>query len=55
MTDGAGLEEAIAAGRHAEDRAEQRAKQWGRDFAMYANRVLGEFHASDGDSVVSGL
>ncbi|MER7835366.1 hypothetical protein ABTY98_05495 [Streptomyces sp. NPDC096040] len=35
------------------DWAEQRARQWGRDSAMYANRVLGEFHASDEDSVIS--
>lgn len=32
--------------------AEQRTKQWGRDSATYANRVLGEFHASDEDSVI---
>ena len=29
-----------------------RARQWGRDCAIYANRVLGEFHASDEDSVI---
>ncbi|MFE9309665.1 hypothetical protein ACIQCF_26110 [Streptomyces sp. NPDC088353] len=46
------LEEAIAAGRISPEWAEQRAKQWGRDSAMYANRVLGEFHASDEDSVI---
>jgi len=46
------LEEAIAAGRISRQWAEQRAKQWGRDSAMYANRVLGEFHASDEDSVI---
>ncbi|MFF3096800.1 hypothetical protein [Streptomyces cyaneofuscatus] len=46
------LAEAIAAGRISPQWAEQRAKQWGRDSAMYANRVLGEFHASDEDSVI---
>ncbi|MFD5570454.1 hypothetical protein [Streptomyces cadmiisoli] len=46
------LEEAITAGRISPDWAEQRARQWGRDSALYANRVLGEFHASDEDSVI---
>lgn len=46
------LEEAIAAGRISRGWAEQRARQWGRDSAMYANRVEGEFHASDEDSVI---
>lgn len=46
------LEEAIAAGRISRTWAEQRARQWGADSAMYANRVLGEFHASDEDSVI---
>ncbi|MFF3654821.1 hypothetical protein [Streptomyces olivochromogenes] len=46
------LEEAIAVGRVSPQWAEQRAKQWGRGWAMYANRVLGEFHASDEDSVI---
>ncbi|MEV3895320.1 hypothetical protein [Streptomyces anulatus] len=46
------LAEAVAAGRISPDWAEQRARQWGRDSAMYANRVLGEFHASDEDSVI---
>lgn len=46
------LEEAIAAGRISRAWAEQRARQWGPDSAMYANRVLGEFHASDEDSVI---
>lgn len=46
------LEEAIAAGRISRQWAEQRARQWGRDSAMYANRVEGEFHASDEDSVI---
>lgn len=46
------LEEAITAGRISRAWAEQRARQWGHDSAMYANRVLGEFHASDEDSVI---
>lgn len=46
------LEEAIRAGRISADWAEQRARQWGEDSALYANRVLGEFHASDEDAVI---
>jgi hypothetical protein len=46
------LEEAIAAGRISRQWADQRARQWGRDSAIYANRVLGEFHSSDEDSVI---
>lgn len=45
-------DEVIAAGRMNEAWAEQRAKQWGPDSALYANRVLGEFHSSDTDSVI---
>jgi hypothetical protein len=46
------LEEAIAAGRISRAWADQRRKQWGADSALYANRVLGQFHASDEDSVI---
>lgn len=46
------LDEAIAAGRISPAWAEQRGRQWGRDSAMFANRVLGEFHASDEDAVI---
>jgi hypothetical protein len=46
------LEEAVAAGRISRQWAEQRARQWGTDSAVYRNRVLGEFHASDEDSVI---
>lgn len=46
------LDEAIAAGRINREWAEQRAKQWGAESQLYANRVLGEFHASDEDSVI---
>ncbi|MFM9594099.1 hypothetical protein ACKI16_23890 [Streptomyces scabiei] len=46
------LAEAIRAGRISREWAEQRARQWGRDSAMYANRVEGEFHSADEDSVI---
>lgn len=46
------LDETIAAGRVSREWAEQRAKQWGTGTAVYANRVLGEFHSSDEDSVI---
>lgn len=45
-------DEAIAAGRISRDWCEQRRLQWGADSAVYANRVEGEFHSSDEDSVV---
>lgn len=46
------LHDAIAAGRINAEWAEQRKRQWGEGSALYANRVLGEFHASDEDSVI---
>lgn len=46
------LEEAVGAGRISRQWADQRARQWGVDSAIYANRVLGEFHASDEDAVI---
>lgn len=46
------LEEAITAGRISRLWAEQRRLQWGEDSAVYHNRVLGEFHASDEDAVI---
>jgi hypothetical protein len=46
------LDDAIAAGRVTAEWAEQRARQWGQDSAIYQNRVLGEFYASDEDSVI---
>lgn len=46
------LDETIAAGRVSREWAEQRARQWGIGTAVYANRVLGEFHSSDEDSVI---
>lgn len=46
------VEEAIAAGRISIEWVEQRRKQWGGDSALFANRVLGEFHTSDEDSLI---
>jgi len=46
------LDDAMAAGRITEEWAGQRARQWGPDSAIYQNRVLGEFYASDEDSVI---
>lgn len=46
------VDEAIAAGRISREWVDQRAKQWGKDSAVYANRVLGEFHTSDADGVI---
>ena len=46
------LDEAIASGRVSREWADQRAKQWGTESAVYVNRVLGEFHSSDEDSVI---
>jgi hypothetical protein len=46
------LEEAIAARRVSREWAEQRRRQWGENSAVYANRVLGEFHSSDEDGVI---
>jgi hypothetical protein len=46
------LEEAVAAGRISPEWAEQRRRQWGEDSALYANRVLGEFHEGDEDVLI---
>ena len=46
------VDEAIAAGRISQEWVDQRRKQWGADSALFANRVLGEFHASDEDSLI---
>jgi hypothetical protein len=46
------LAQAIEAGRISADWAEQRKRQWGEESAIYVNRVLGEFHAGDEDSVI---
>lgn len=46
------LEMAIAAGRLDPEWAEARARQWGETSAVYQNRVLGNFAASDEDAVI---
>lgn len=46
------LEEAIEAGRISQEWAEQRKAQWGETSAVYQNRVLGEFAASEEDGVI---
>lgn len=46
------LQEAIQAGRIAQEWAEQRKRQWGESSAVYQNRVAGEFAANDEDSVI---
>ncbi len=46
------LTDAVAAGRVSAEWAEQRRLQWGEGSALYANRVLGEFHSADEDAVV---
>jgi hypothetical protein len=46
------LAEAVAAGRISQEWADQRARLWGAESAMYANRVLGEFHAGAEDAVI---
>jgi hypothetical protein len=46
------LDEAIAAGQVSRAWADQRAAQWGVDSAIYQNRVLGEFAASDEAGVI---
>lgn len=46
------LAESMAAGRISEEWADQRRRQWGETSALYQNRVLGEFHAGEEDSVI---
>jgi hypothetical protein len=46
------LDDAMDAGRITAEWADQRARQWGTESAIYQNRVLGEFYASDEDSVI---
>lgn len=46
------LADTIAAGRVSTKWAEQRKAQWGEGSAVYQNRVLGEFAASDEDSII---
>lgn len=46
------LEEAIKAGRIKEETVEQRAKQWGRDSAIFQNKVLGQFAVDAQDGLI---
>ncbi|MDP9091839.1 MAG: DEAD/DEAH box helicase family protein [Actinomycetota bacterium] len=46
------VDEAVKAGRISKSWVSQRRKQWGADTALFANRVLGEFHSSDEDGVI---
>jgi hypothetical protein len=46
------LRHALKAGRVSRSWAEQRARQWGEKSAIFRNRVLGEFAASDADGVI---
>jgi hypothetical protein len=46
------LAECIEAGRVKPDWAEQRRLQWGEKSAVYQNRVLGEFAASEADGII---
>lgn len=46
------VDDSIAAGRISADWVDQRRKQWGADSALFANRVLGEFHSNDSDGVI---
>lgn len=46
------LDEAIAADRISPDWASDRARQWGKESALYQNRVLGEFYAGEEDSII---
>jgi hypothetical protein len=46
------LEETIAAGQNTWHWVEGRKREWGADTAIFANRVLGQFAASDKDAVI---
>lgn len=46
------VDEMIAAGRITSDKVEDRKRQWGEGSAMYQNRVLGNFAASDEDGII---
>lgn len=45
------LAEALAAGRMTQEKADQRKRQWGESSAVYQNRILGEFAASEEGAV----
>lgn len=46
------IDEMVAAGRITAAQVEQRRRQWGEQSAVFQNRVLGEFCASDEDAVI---
>jgi hypothetical protein len=46
------VQECIAAGRVNREWVDMRRLQWGEESALYHNRVLGQFHSSDKDSVI---
>jgi len=46
------VEEAITAGRISREWVDARRRQWGENSALFANRVLGEFHTSDEAGVI---
>lgn len=46
------LIEVIRSGRISEQWRAARERQWGQDSALYANRVLGEFHSSSEDATI---
>jgi hypothetical protein len=46
------LDDTIAAKRVSQEWADQRGRQWGRGSAVFQNRVLGEFAASEEDGVI---
>ncbi|HZQ06042.1 MAG TPA: hypothetical protein VFD70_05640, partial [Anaerolineae bacterium] len=46
------LEDTILAGRVSREWAEQRRKEWGEKSAVYQNRVVGEFAASEADGII---
>lgn len=46
------LEEALAAGRVSQVWVNDRRRQWGETSQLFCNRVLGEFKASDGNSII---
>lgn len=46
------LQDAIKANRISQEWADQRKRQWGESSAVYQNRVLGNFAASDEDGVI---
>jgi hypothetical protein len=46
------LDRVLATGQVTEQWVEKRRRQWGEQSAIFANRVLGEFHSADEDGVI---